>query len=131
MSAVIERATRASAVKGYVLQPPAQLRPGMFASIELVLQSSTGVLTVPAGEILATARGTQIITVAEKDGAKVARFIPVRLGLRAHGFVEVEPLDGVLSENTSVVASGVGGLVLFEGAPLEPRPLNEAFQLGS
>jgi membrane fusion protein (multidrug efflux system) len=90
-----------------------------------------GVLTVPEGSILTTPAGTQVIAVEEKDGAKVAAFVPVRLGLRETGLVEVSPLrPDTLTEQTSVVASGVGSLILYPGAKLEPRPLRQEFRLG-
>lgn len=130
-SSVIERTSRSSQVKGYLGAEAAGLRPGMFANIDLVLQVRRGVLTVPEGAILTTPNGTQVIAVVEKDGAKVAEFVPVRLGLRETGLVEVTPLrPGSLTEQTEIVASGIGSLILYPGAHLEPRPLREEFRLG-
>jgi membrane fusion protein (multidrug efflux system) len=130
VNAVIDRDTRSCEVKGYLDNPPPALRAGMFANIELVLDVRRGVLTVPEGAILVSPQGAQLITVQEKDGEKVAAFLPVKLGLRARGLVEVAPLKGELPEKQLVVASGVGGLVIFPGARLEPRPLREEFRVG-
>lgn len=128
VSSVIDRATRASLVKGFVINPPPSLKPGMFANVEVVLDVRPGALSVPEGAILQTATSTQVI-VARPNGAEVtADFVPVTLGLRSRGWVEVSPIKGELPENTRVVASGVGGLVLFQGARLDPRPLKAAFQ---
>jgi membrane fusion protein (multidrug efflux system) len=132
VSAVIDRATRSSEVKGYLTNPPEQVRPGMFANVELVLAVHKGVLTVPEGAILATSRGTLIIAVVEKKGVTTADFVPVTIGLRARGLVEVEPLDRKrLKEGQSVVAAGVGALSLYQGARIEPRPEQHDLLMGN
>jgi len=132
ISSVIDRATRSSQVKGYVTGNPAGFQPGMFAGIELVLDVRRDVLAVPEGSILTTTNGTQVITVQDKDGEKIAAFVEVKLGLRERGLVEVTPVKAdTLSEAHAVVASGVGALVLYPGIKLEPRPLRTEFQIGA
>lgn len=128
VASVIDRSTRSTQVKGYVTSDPAGLKPGMFANIELVLDRRPGALTVPEGAILANARGTQIVAVKDSAGDKTAEFIPVRTGLRARGYVEISPLQGNLDEGREVVAAGVGALILFPGAKLDPRPARPEFQ---
>ena len=55
----------------------------------------------------------------------------MKLGLRERGLVEVIPLkEGALAEEHSVVASGVGALILYPGIKVEPRPLREEFRIG-
>lgn len=131
VSSVIDRQTRSTQVKGYVNQDGANLKPGMFANIDLVLQIRRGVLTVPEGAILTTPKGTQLIAVRDKGSDKVAEMVPVTLGLRERGLVEVTPLKPeALAEKVPVVASGVGGLMIFPGTVLEPRPLRPEFRLG-
>lgn len=127
VSSVIDRATRSSEIKGMLDNPPPTLKPGMFANIEIVLDVRKGALTVPEGSILASPTGTQIITVKDVDGDKVAEFVNVQLGLRARGFVEITPTQGALAEQQQVVASGVGGLALYPGIRLAPRPLRDEF----
>jgi membrane fusion protein (multidrug efflux system) len=57
--------------------------------------------------------------------------VPVQLGLRERGLVEVIALKPeALTEGQSVVASGVGALILFDGIKLEPRPLRAEFRIG-
>jgi membrane fusion protein (multidrug efflux system) len=131
VNAVIDRDTRASEVKGYLANPPPALQAGMFANIELVLDVRRGVLTVPEGAILVSQQGPQVITVETKNGESFAAFVPVRLGLRVYGMVEISPVQGELTEQTQVVAAGVGGLVIYPGARLEPRPLREEFKVGT
>lgn len=131
VSSVIDRQTRSTQVKGYVNQGVASLKAGMFANIDLVLQIRRGVLTVPEGAILTTPKGTQLIAVRDKGSDKVAEMVPVTLGLRERGLVEVTPVQAdTLREKESVVASGVGGLMIFPGTVLEPRPLRPEFRLG-
>lgn len=129
VSSTIDRASRASEVKAILAKPPGSLRPGMFANITLVLDVREQVLAVPEGAILADVRGVQIIVVAEKDGAKIAQFVPVKTGLRTRGLVEVSPVKGDLATGTEVVASGVGALIIFPGAPLDPKPLREEYRI--
>ncbi len=126
VSSVIDRNTRASEVKGLLDNPPAGLKPGMFANVEIVLDVREGALTVPEGAILSSVRGPQIIVVKDAGADKVAEFIPVTLGLRARGLVEIVASEKPLDEQQSVVAAGVGSLILFPGAKLDPRPLGVA-----
>ena len=128
VASVVDRATRSSEVKGFMSSNAPGLKPGMFANVELVLDVRSGVLTVPEGAILITTRGTQIITTKVDGDKTVAEFILVKTGLRSAGFVEVAPLKGALSEQDQVVASGVGALILFPGARIEPRPFISSFQ---
>ena len=131
ISSVIERATRSSQVKGYLKNETPGLKPGMFANIDIVLQVRRGVFAVPEGAILTTPAGSQLIMVREKDGESVAAFVPVQLGLRERGLVEVTPLkEADLTEGQPVVASGVGALVIYPGARLELRPLRAEFRIG-
>jgi membrane fusion protein (multidrug efflux system) len=86
---------------------------------------------VPEGAILTTPAGPQVIVVREKGADKVAEFVTVQLGLREKGLVEVAPVKaGAIAEGQLVVASGVGGLVLYPGIKLEPRPLRAEFRIG-
>lgn len=132
ISSVIDRSTRSSQVKGYLRGDATGLKPGMFANIDIVLQVRAGVLTVPEGAILTTPSGPQVIAVRESKGDRVAEFVPVQLGLRETGLVEVQPVKGgALEEKSMIVASGVGALILFPGAKLEPRPLRAEFRVGN
>jgi membrane fusion protein (multidrug efflux system) len=124
VSPVIDRSTRSSEVKGLLEDPPAVLKPGMFANVELVLEVRRNVLTVPEGAILASPQGPRLVVVDPKADGPVARIVPVTLGLRAGGYVQIEPQGSDLPDPLEVVAAGVGSLTLFPGARLEPRPLS-------
>ncbi|MDO8544649.1 MAG: efflux RND transporter periplasmic adaptor subunit [Opitutaceae bacterium] len=129
VNAVADRNTRSSEVKGLLENPPAMLRPGTFATIELILEVKKGALTVPEGAILVDQRGPQVVVVRDQGTDKVAAFIPVVLGMRARGLVEVSPARGQLTEKDIVVGAGVGSLQLFQGGRLEPRPLRAEFRV--
>lgn len=130
VSSVIDRATRSSTVKGLLTNPPPSLKPGMFANIEVTLEVRSGVLTVPEGAILTNAAGSNVIVARGTGAERTAEFVRVTLGLRSKGLVEVTPIAGALDESSEVVASGVGGLILFPGAKLQPRPLKAEFRVG-
>lgn len=128
VNSVIDRQTRSSEIKGYLTAPSPAVKAGMFAVIEIVLEVRRGALTVPEGAIFVDQRGPQLVTVVEEKGEKVAAFLPVTLGLRSRGVVEVNAVKGELSDKLSVVAAGVGSLALFPGARLDPRPLRAEFR---
>jgi membrane fusion protein (multidrug efflux system) len=129
VSAVIDRNTRASQVKGLLADPPAQLKPGMFANVEIILDVRKNALTVPEGSILTSLRGAQIIAVKDVGADKVAEFVTVQLGLRAKGYVEIVSTEPAIAEAQPVVAAGVGSLILYPGAKLDPKPLKAEFKL--
>lgn len=120
VSASISRETRASTVKGILRTAPEDTKPGMFASVSLVLAVRPDALAVPEGAILNTTQGPRIVICDGPAEAPVAKFVPVKLGLRTAGLVEVTsdtPLEG-----RSVVAAGVGALALVPDMKLSPQP---------
>jgi len=127
VNSVIDRNTRSSEVKGFLTEDTSSVKAGMFAVIEIVLDVRKAALTVPEGAIFVDQRGPQLVTVVDDAAGKIAKFVSVRLGLRAKGVVEVKPVAGELSDQVQVVAAGVGSLALFDGAKLEPRPLRAEF----
>ncbi|MEX2578992.1 MAG: efflux RND transporter periplasmic adaptor subunit [Verrucomicrobiales bacterium] len=127
VSSRIDPDTRATEVKGYVIDPPPSLKPGMFASVLLVLRTFEEALVVPETAILTTDdRGTVLIMPVENDGELVAEFVPVETGLRVPGFVQVSGTGSGIQEGDQIVSSGVGGLILYPGMKLRPvEPLVE------
>ncbi len=120
VSPQIDETTRSTQVKGYVSDPPDVVRPGMFANISLILRTVEDALVVPETAILSTERGTVVIVPAETDDETLAEFVPVQTGLRVPGWVQVTPVGPPLDEGDPIVSSGVGGLILFPGAKLQP-----------
>lgn len=116
----IDETTRSTLVKGYVRQPPAHLKPGMFANITLVLRTIEDALVVPETAILNTPQGSVVIMPKETDGVTIAEFVPVRTGIRTPGYVQVTAVGPPVRAGDTIVSSGVGGLILFPGAKLRP-----------
>ena len=129
VNSVIDRNTRSSEVKGYLTSPPPSLKPGMFGVFEIVLEQRKNALAVPEGAIFVDQRGPQLVVVKDQGGDKVVEFVPVKLGLRTKGLVEVIPTVTKLDERTQIVGAGVGALPLFPGARVESRPLREEFRI--
>ncbi len=75
--------------------------------------SSTGkaVLAVPVAAVSIAADGTSRVEV-EDDPNKPSRFVTVRTGLAAEGFVEVEPIEGKLEVGAQVVVGNRDGTAL-------------------
>jgi membrane fusion protein, multidrug efflux system len=128
VSSRIDDQTRSTQVKGYVLEPPPFIKPGMFANVSLVLRTVEAAMVVPETAILHTERGTVLVKPVEKDGSTVAEFVPVRTGLRVPGYVQVSPVGPPLQTGDRIVSSGVGGLILFPGAKVQP--VDPLFQPG-
>jgi membrane fusion protein (multidrug efflux system) len=122
VSPYLDPQRRAGEVKALVENPSPQLRPGMFANVELVLRTVEAALTVPEGAVLSRADGHFLVAIRDREGQAVAEFLPVDLGIRRRGLVQVIPRDGEPAPGQPVVAAGVGALPLFPGAPLQPQP---------
>jgi len=120
VSATINQRTRSSQVDGLLTDPPESLKPGMFVNVDLVLGVREQVLVVPEGGIFMSVSGPQIVLAQAADDGFEAVFLPVELGLRRDGIVEVRTSAAI--EGESVVAAGVGALALYPGTRLEPRP---------
>ena len=128
-SSAINRDTRSSTAKGYLTKPPPELKPGMFANVELVLEVHKNVLVAPEGAILMTPGGAQLVLVRDQGADHLASFVKVDLGIRSKGLVEVIPLGEKLRDHEIVVASGVGAIQLFQDQKLDPRPLRKELQV--
>lgn len=116
----IDVESRSAMIKGLVVDPPAALKPGMFANVNLVLREVEDALVVPETAVLNTPKGSVLIKPTGPPGEQVAAFVPVRLGLRVPGSVQVTPVGPPLKEGDQIVSSGVGGLILFPGRKLKP-----------
>jgi membrane fusion protein (multidrug efflux system) len=131
VSSAISRETRSSTVKGYLTKPPPELRPGMFANVELVLEVHKNVLVASEGSILMTPGGAQVVAVRDKGADHLANIIRVELGIRSKGLVEITPTGGTLKEHEVIVASGAGAIQLFQDAKLDPRPLRQELRVSA
>jgi membrane fusion protein (multidrug efflux system) len=98
---VIETATRTALVKARVANPEHELRPGMFANLDLALRLKAEALVIPESAVMASGDRTIIYVVDSNDLAQIR---PVTLGIRQAGLVEVAT---GLKAGERVVAEGI------------------------
>jgi len=134
----IDLSTRSVRVRATLANQGEQLRPGMFANVEVLLDSADSVLAIPATAVLYAPYGDTVFVIdeqaAEAGGEKqlVLRQQVVRLGETRGDFVAVE---AGLKEGEQVVTSGVFKLrpkmavvidnTLAPEAKLQPEPANQ------
>lgn len=108
MAPVLNRETRTGEVEIELPNPGAVLKPGMFARVEVGVQSRRGVLLVPEGARVKTAEGYGLFKV-QGDGPRV-KLVAVKTGLRHKGWVEVEgplkPGDQIVTLGSNLLRDG-------------------------
>jgi membrane fusion protein (multidrug efflux system) len=112
----VDEVLRAAQLKARIPNPHRELKPGMFANLDLTLQINEAALVVPESSILASGDRTMVYVV---DAQETAQIRPVKLGVRQAGKVEV--LEG-LKAGERVVAEGLqkvrpGGKVKAQAPP--------------
>jgi Cu(I)/Ag(I) efflux system membrane fusion protein len=124
--------TRTAKLRIELANPGGQLKPAMYASVELLTGRARGkALAVPDSAVLDS--GTrQIVLVQRGEGLFEPRV--VKLGMRADGYVEV--LDGIQAGENVVVSAnflidsesnlkaalgGMGGMAMGVGKPAAPE----------
>lgn len=105
--------TRSVTVRSELPNEDMKLRPGMLMTTVLAKNPSNS-LAVPERSLVALQRNQFVFVVEEIDGAKVARRVPIEVGRREPGIVEI--LSGV-EEGQLVVTDGLLGL--RDGAAVE------------
>ena len=133
----VDAATRNIRIQATVANPGERLRPGMYASVAIVMPSKLNVLTIPATSVLYAPYSNSVFVVEKTQGDEgqqpqnILRQQFVDLGDQRGDFVAV--LSG-LKEDDAVVSTGVfklrnGLSVVVDNtlAPefkLEPQPQN-------
>jgi membrane fusion protein (multidrug efflux system) len=106
----VDPVTRSVRIQATMRNSAEKLRPGMFATVEVVLPTRQNVLSIPATAVLYAPYGDSVFVVDEKKNEhsgqmeKVLRQQFIRLGNARGDFVAV--VDG-LKANETVVTSGV------------------------
>ena len=107
VSPSIEPASRRVIVKAWVPNQHRRLRPGLFANIDLEVGRRENALVVPESAVVFDREGTYVWRL---DGDNVPAKIPVQLGLRRNGRVEVtlglQPGDTIVTTGTHKVTAG-------------------------
>ncbi|HQR29019.1 MAG TPA: efflux RND transporter periplasmic adaptor subunit [Anaeromyxobacteraceae bacterium] len=133
----VDVATRNVKVRATVPNDDGRLRPGMFASVEVLSPTQVEVLVVPATAVLYAPYGDSVYVVEKKTGADgkeqlVAQQRFVRLGERRGDLVAVEnglkAGEMVVSSGAFKLRSGATVTVRNDLAPdvqANPKPANE------
>ena len=107
VSPSIEAASRRVLVKAWVPNQHRRLRPGLFANIDLEVGRRENALIVPESAVVFDREGTYVWKL---DAEQVPAKIPVQLGLRRNGRVEVtlglQPGDTIVTTGTHKVTAG-------------------------
>lgn len=107
---------RAIAVRARVPNPSAQLRPGMFARVKVVLGQRPGAILVPEEALLPQAGKELLIKVVDGPKGPTSQKLEVRTGLRRDGKVEI--LEGLVA-GERVVTAGQAQLVRVDAQALK------------
>ncbi|MBE7499713.1 MAG: efflux RND transporter periplasmic adaptor subunit [Verrucomicrobiales bacterium] len=125
LDAVVDPATRTLAVRVLAPNPDFRLKAGMFARVELVVQSRPESLVIPEAALVPSLEQFSVYQV--QDGR--AHLRPIQLGVRLPGLVEVR---GGLTADTRIVVSGlqklVDGIQVTNAPPVAAGPTLPAEQ---
>lgn len=99
----VDPTTRTALVKARISNPKGELKPGMFANLDLTLKTRENSLVIPEAALVQLLEGDKaLVFVVDKDSKIEAK--TVKLGLRLAGFAEV--LSG-LQNGERVVIEGI------------------------
>jgi membrane fusion protein (multidrug efflux system) len=127
----LDEITRSIKVRAVIDDEKAELPPGMFVNVRVVMPEKKKLLVVPATAIVHASFGDSLFVVEDAAGKKSARQQFVRVSEARGDFVAVD--DGIVPDQVVVTA---GAFKLRNGAPvsvnnsvgvkpeLEPRPEN-------
>jgi membrane fusion protein, multidrug efflux system len=101
---LIDANGRSVGVRGCIDNRQQQLRPGMFARVNAVFGSRPSALVIPEEAIVPQGGRTFVVKVVpgEKPDTLVSQRVPVKVGLRQPGKVEI--LEGLELDDTVVIA---------------------------
>ena len=101
VSHYIDPGTRTALVKAGISNPKHELKPGMFANLDLSLMLREQALVIPESAIVPSGERVSVFVIDEQQTAQVR---PVKIGVRLEGAVEI--LEG-LKLGEKVIAEGV------------------------
>ena len=107
VSPTLDPATRRIIVKAWVPNPGRRLRAGLFANVDMEIQKRENALLVPETAVVFDRQGSYVWRL---DAENVPSRVPIEVGLRKHGRVEVTmglaPGDVIVSAGTHKVSAG-------------------------
>jgi membrane fusion protein (multidrug efflux system) len=107
---------RAIAARASLPNAAAQLRPGMFVRVRVVLAQRAGAVLVPEEALVPQAGKDLLIKVIDGPAGPTSQRVEVRTGLRRDGKVEI--LGGVVA-GERIVTAGQSRLLRGEALPLK------------
>jgi membrane fusion protein, multidrug efflux system len=116
----VDPVTRTVLVKSKMPNPTLELKPGMFANLDLTLQTRERAVVIPEIAITRIIEGNRAM-IYVVDSSNNAQLRPVELGVRMSGKVEV--LKGLQADET-VITEGVQKVI--PGKPVAIAPTKEA-----
>lgn len=134
VNSAVDEATRNISVQAVIKNPELRLRPGMFASVQVVLPATSDLVSAPASAINYAPYGNSVFVVVEKPGAdgkpaKTVRQQFVKLGQTRGDLVAitegVKPGEEVVSSGVFKLRNGAGVVVnnsVQPGAEAKPKP---------
>ena len=105
----LDDATKTMGAEIEIANPDAELRPGMFATVKIAVQTRSEALLIPADALVTEKMKTSVFTVA---GGK-AKKVPVKIGF-SDG-VSVEVVEGLVGDEPVILA---GKTALNDGQPV-------------
>jgi membrane fusion protein (multidrug efflux system) len=107
VSPSVDRATRRLLAKAWVPNSDHRLKPGMFANVDVVVLEKDDAMLAPESAMVYDRHGNYVWRLDAEDRAEK---IPVTIGVRRHGQVEIvdgiEPGDRIVSAGISKVMAG-------------------------
>jgi membrane fusion protein (multidrug efflux system) len=97
----IDATNRTAFVKARVPNPQHELKPGMFANLDLTLRLKEHAIVIPESSLMATGDRTMVYVLDKENTAQVR---PVKIGLRQAGVVEI--VEG-LKAGERIVVEGI------------------------
>lgn len=101
VSPFVDPATRTALVKAEIPNPRGELKPGMFANLQLTLQVKADAILIPETALVPSGERVVVFVVDDKG---LAQLRPVKIGVRMAG--EVEIAEG-LKAGELVITEGV------------------------
>ncbi len=120
---------RAIAARASIPNASAQLRPGMFARVRVVLAQRAGAVLVPEEALVPQAGKEMLIKVVDGPDGPLSRRVEVRTGVRRDGKVEI--LGGTVAAGERIVTAGQARLLGSEALPLKVVEVARAAPAGA
>jgi membrane fusion protein (multidrug efflux system) len=114
VSPSVDRATRRLLAKAWVSNEDHRLKPGMFANVDVVVFEKDAALLVPESAMVYDRHGTYVWRI---DAEERAEKVPVEIGVRRHGKVEIL---GGLAAGDRVITAGVNKVMAGSLVSVQP-----------